>query len=183
MKAKLLFTLTIILASFGAVQAQSEQPATVVRSLFKLNFRTPGLEYERRIAELTTVNINPKLNFGIRYHNEIGIRAFLFPSLEVQARKYYNLSKRQEQEKNTAYNSGNFIALSTSGSTASILKNDYSVNQASFSVGPVWGMQRNYNNGFSLTLTLGAGYTKNYLGENRVTPLTGLNLGFLIGRR
>jgi hypothetical protein len=183
MKTRPLLTLALLLTTFQVAQAQDEQPATVAKSLFKINFLAPGLEYERGLNESMTLNINTSMGFEIGYNSITGLNTYLYPSLGLQARKYYNLDKRIEKGKNTAFNSGNFIALSAFGSTPSILNNENRVNEASYGIGPVWGMQRNYKSGFNLTLALGAGYTKNHFGESKVAPLAGLNLGFLIGRR
>lgn len=183
MKTKTLLTLAVILTSFTVAKAQGEQPAIVSKNLFKINFLAPGLEYERGLTESTTLNINTSLGFEIGYNSITGLNTYLYPSLGLQARKYYNLNKRNEKGKNAAFNSGNFIALSAFGSTPSILNNENRVNEASYGVGPVWGMQRNYNSGFNLTLTLGAGYFKSSLGDKSISPLMGLGLGFLIGRR
>jgi hypothetical protein len=183
MKTKTLLTLAFILTGFQVAQAQDVQPATVAKSLFKINFLAPGLEYERGLTESTTLNISTSMGFGLGYSSITGLNTYLFPSLGLQARKYYNLDKRIEKGKNAAYNSGNFIALSAFGSTPSIIENEHAVNEASYGIGPVWGMQRNYDSGFNLTLTMGAGYTKNNFGDKRISPLMGLNLGFLIGRR
>jgi hypothetical protein len=183
MKTRPLLTLALLLTTFQVAQAQDEQPATVAKSLFKINFLAPGLEYERGLNESMTLNINTSMGFEIGYNSITGLNTYLYPSLGLQARKYYNLDKRIEKGKNAAFNSGNFIALSVGGSTPSILNNENRVNEVSYGIGPVWGMQRNYNSGFNLTLTLGAGYFKSSLGDKSISPLMGLGLGFLIGRR
>ncbi|MEM9895295.1 MAG: hypothetical protein AAF789_02900, partial [Bacteroidota bacterium] len=52
-----------------------------------------------------------------------------------------------------------------------------------FTIGPVWGIQRNYASGFHLDLSIGLGYItggsdESFAIENAVTPIGNFELGF-----
>ncbi|MCC9137543.1 hypothetical protein ACFSKU_15560 [Pontibacter silvestris] len=182
MKARLLLPIVVLLMTSCVAQAQNDLPVTVTKRLYKINFFTLGLEFEQALGKSSTFNINPNISFGLDYHNERDYNAYLWPSLELQTRGYYNLNKRSKAGKNVSDNSGNFIALSIYGNTPSLIEHEESGNEASYGVGPVWGMQRNFNSGLNLTVTAGAGYGKDKFGDEGLTPLLRLNLGFLLGR-
>ena len=88
-----------------------------------------------------------------------------------------------EKGKKVSENSGNYItALAEITSGTPILggltsKADYAV-----VVGPAWGLQRVYNSGFKLNLNLGVGYGFDDLGGSYITPLVGIQLGWLLAK-
>jgi hypothetical protein len=178
MNLKFLLATAGILFPFCFAQAQDAPRAEAAERLFKINFLAPGFEYEQRIAASSTLNVNPFLGFAIDANSRTGFNYSLAPSLAIQARRYYNLGRRMEKGKNTANNSGNFVALFAGGSTAAIVTKDMPVSGPAYVIGPVWGLQRSYKSGFNLTLSLGAGRN-----NTRFTPITWMSMGFLVGRR
>jgi hypothetical protein len=190
MKAKLLVAAALALSIFNTAHAQTEQPAAVAKSLLRANFL--GLEYEQRITDLTTININPGVGFSFWWDSRRdGFNSRLHPGLGIEARRYYNLAKRLKRGKNIANNSGNFVALSVTGGNSvritggidPVQENDYMNTGLSYGIGPVWGIQRNYKSGFNLSLTAGGGYGKSNNGRTGFMPLLGGGLGFLIYKR
>ena len=167
--------------NFG--QDASTRPV-VAESLFSLNFLVPAVEFEAGVTENTTLDFNFGIGFGLAsgmYRN--GVEFGFFPTFQVQYRYYYNLVKRLEQEKKISDNNGNYFAghVSMSSGKPVIGALEYT-NNFSSTVGVVWGLQRIYDSGFKLNLNLGAGYGFNDLGDSYVSPLIGIQLGWLVTR-
>jgi hypothetical protein len=183
MKVKLLIAAVLVLSLFNNAHAQTEQqPATVANRLLRVNFLS--FDYEQRIGNLSTLNFDPGFSFSFWYDSRMGgFNSRLYPTLEIQARRYYNLAKRMEKGKNIANNSGNFVALSISGGTASIIAHESPVNEASYGIAALWGIQRSYKDLINLSLVAGPGYGKNSDGRKGFSPSLGLKMGFLIYRR
>jgi hypothetical protein len=85
-----------------------------------------------------------------------------FGSFNGQIRKYYNFEKRARQNRNTKNNSGDFIALNVFYMLDPLNEpNDpiFGV-QPFYGIGAVWGLNRTYQNGFSILFYIGLGYVE-----------------------
>ena len=168
---------TFLLLGF-CVQAQETS------NQFSLNFLMPSVEYETAISKNSTIDAN--LGFGFGYHDasyldkaEYGI----YPDFQLQYRHYYNLKKRLEKGKKISENSGNYIALSANVSSGEPIIGDMRLNNDySGFVGPLWGLQRVYNNNFKLNLNLGFGMGFNDREDPYFATHIGLQLGFKLGK-
>ncbi|MBT8296305.1 MAG: hypothetical protein KJO51_07800 [Gramella sp.] len=99
----------------------------------------------------------------------------------MQYRYYYNFEKRFDNGKKTSENSANYISgvVSVTGGKPIIGNLEYSNDYGGF-IGPAWGLQRVYNSGFKLNLNLGLGLGFNDTSDVYLTPLFGLQLGWII---
>lgn len=156
---------------------------TTTNSQFSLNLLAPSAEYELAVSDNSTVDMN--LGIGFAYHkSSYSGEAFgIYPGFEAQYRYYYNFEKRADKGKKASENSGNYIAglASITGGKPIIGDLQYSNDYGGF-VGPAWGLQRVYNSGFKLNLNLGIGMGFNDAGNTYLTPLFGLQLGWLVAQ-
>ncbi|MCB7481197.1 hypothetical protein [Christiangramia sediminis] len=156
---------------------------TTTNSQFSLNLLAPSAEYELAVSDNSTVDMN--LGVGFAYHkSSYSGEAFgIYPGFEAQYRYYYNFEKRADKGKKTSENSGNYIAgvASLTGGKPIIGDLEYANDYGGF-VGPAWGLQRVYNSGFKLNLNLGIGMGFNDAGDTYLTPLFGLQLGWLVAQ-
>ncbi len=176
---KKLFPLFLIFFNFNSF---SQSSAEVSKNLFSINFLLPSLEYETKIFNNSTLNLNLGTGFALvggEIHNET--KFGLFPNLSAQYRNYYNLERRLSKNKNISNNSGNYFGLHSAiyGGNPIIGDLEFTSNYAA-EVGPVWGLHRVYNNGFKLNLNLGLGYGFNDQRNSSLVPLVGFQLGWLI---
>ena len=151
---------------------------------FSLNFLIPSAEYEVALSENTS--IDAIIGIGAGYHksgfddsSEFGI----FPQFEAQYRWYYNFAKRQRKGKKVSENSANYIAAVGILAGGDPLIGDMELNNDYVGfVGPAWGLQRIYNGNFKLNLNLGMGLGFNDLGDQYLSPLIDIQLGFKLGK-
>jgi hypothetical protein len=178
MKERLLFSFCLF--SFLTINAQQDQ-ASVEDGLFSVNILTPGLEYEYRLTNSTTLDARVGTGFAYWKNTYFGEDFGIYPIFSIQYRHYYNLEKRVTKEKNISNNSANYIALSGTIESGKPIIGGLEYNEAYFgTIGPVWGLQRYYGSGFKLDLNLGAGYGFNESGESFLSLLIGFRLGWLL---
>ena len=166
-----------------SIQAQDEAVTTVAKNQFKINFLFPGFVYEHGFDAKNTLYSEVGLGLGYRYDSYYGESNFYFlPAINEQFRHYYNLEKRANKGKRTAYNSGNFIALSATYNFQSISTNEkYAEYCPSFTIAPVWGFQRTYKRKFNLELNLGAGVNFDKF-DTEFAVIGNFTLGWVIGK-
>ncbi len=91
--------------------------------VFRINFLSPGLEYEFPVGKKSTFSAGAGVAYGRSYPDlsigGSGFRYLLSPFLDLQYKHFYNFEKRLAKNKNIAHNSGNFIMarLYTRGET------------------------------------------------------------------
>ena len=182
MKHNYLLLLLLFLVSI-TMQAQDEAVANVEKSQFKINFLFPGFVYEYGFDDKNTLYSEACLGIGYRYNSYYDESTMYFlPMINEQFRHYYNLEKRARKGKRTAYNSGNFIAMSATYSFQSISTNEkYAEYCPSFTIAPVWGFQRTYKRKFNLEVNLGAGVNFDRF-DTEFAPVATFTLGWVIGK-
>lgn len=185
MKNLLIFIITATLAVSAISQeeklqipTQVEQKSDVEKGIMKLNFLPMSLSYEFRVDQSMTMTVEPSFSFtwtnGVPYFS---------PHVNVYFRHYYNFTKRNMKGKRTAKNSANFVGATmvfnfwNAAWTPSMESNDYI---RYFSVGPLWGIQRNYSKHFSLGINLSPLIS---LGNKGIKPdaMAMVTLGFWLG--
>ena len=172
--------LLLFLAFLLSLAAYAQDQPSVEEELFSINILTPGLEYEHKLTNATTLGLRAGSGFAYR-KGTFGEGFGVYPIFNVQYRYYYNLKKRLAKGKNVSNNSANYIALSGAIQSGKPIIGDLEFNEGYFGViGPVWGLQRYYGAGFKLDLNLGAGYAFNESGSSVFSPIIGLKLGWLI---
>lgn len=169
----------LLFALSGVLSAQT---AAGTSSQFSLNLITPSLEYEVAVTNESTIDMD--LGIGFAYHKSLGESEFgIFPGFEVHYRYYYNLQKRQDNNKKASENSGNYIAAigSISGGDPIIGDLKYASDYGVF-FGPAWGLQRVYYSKLKLNFNLGAGYGFNQRGTSYFAPIFAIQLGWKLGK-
>ncbi len=156
---------------------------STTNSQFSLNLIAPSAEYELSISDRSTIDMN--LGVGFAYHRSSysGEAYGFYPGVEVQYRYYYNIEKRLDKGKNISENSANYITgiVSLTDGNPIIGDLEYSEDLGGF-IGPAWGLQRVYKKGFKLNLNLGIGLGFNDSGSTYLTPLFGIQLGWLVAQ-
>lgn len=179
-----------------------EKSESQVTDLIKVNFLTPGINYEKKVGKSQTLvalaYLNTAILIGASSAQGIRSNVFIDPAVQLQYRFYYNYQKRQEKVKRTALNSLNYISptfqfVFSDRRTSS----EYffeSKRRAMNTIGAVWGFQRNYNNRLSLDFNIGLGYlfttatTINNselirINVGQISPMSQLTLGFWLNKR
>ena len=167
-------TLLILVGAVVSATAQDET-ARVERHLIKINALLPGMEYEAAVSRLVTLNVNPYLRPS--YTSRDGL--ILQPAAHVQVRKYYNLARRQNRDKNITGNSGAFVGLSIFGASQSLTNAEDFRSDNYYGLGPVWGIQRTFGSNFNLSANGGVGYT---IDNQQFVLLLNLRIGWALFR-
>ena len=189
------FITSILLMMFTNVtvaQLANDAEPKVERHQFAYNFLT-NISYETRVSDKTTFRFSGPVLGGVLYRNtSITINDYhqeesqwgysIRPALDVQFRYYYNLSKRLQQGKKIAHNSGNYIAGVVGGAGPAIAKSDnVYVSDFTLTLGALWGIQRNYGKRFMMNVGVGPGISF-YDSKTEFTPIIGLSVGFRLGK-
>jgi opacity protein-like surface antigen len=183
MKINHLFLLLTVLI-INAAQAQDDAPVSVAKNQFKINpLLSPGFVYEHGFSAKNT--LYSELSFAIGYRHDGFYNEstwYFIPRINEQFRHYYNLEKRAAKGKRTANNSGNFVALYAQYDFQSIstnkLFNEYC---PSFTLAPVWGIQRTYKGKFNIDLNMGAGVNIDQ-NDTEFALVANFTLGWVIGK-
>jgi len=157
--------------------AQDRIPVQLTDNQFSVNFFAPTLNYERSISDNQTLNFNFGLFDYAAFSNDDDTEFQLGPSVGVSFRNYY---ARKKVKKELLPNSGNYFGV-TSKYVFGITTND-EIEQSPIIGGVVWGMQRNYQNGFRLGLELGTGLVTGRNVDTGLVPIANFNLGFVINK-
>ena len=179
---KIICSLFLSALLINVVQAQ-EGSTSVEKNQFKINLLFPGFVYEHGFNTKNTLYSEVSLGAGYRYNSYYDeSNVYFFPMINEQFRHYYNLEKRAAKGKKIARNSGNFLALSGYYNFQSISSNEkYGEYPSSFTLAPVWGLQRTYKGRLNLELTFGAGVNFDKY-DTEFAPIANFTLGWVIGK-
>ncbi|CAC9976190.1 MULTISPECIES: hypothetical protein [Flavobacterium] len=179
---KIRFSFLLLLAFIVNVHSQ-DATTSVSKNQFKVNVLFPGFVYEHGFTEKNTLYSEVSLGFGYRKSSYYYESTWSFyPMINEQFRHYYNLEKRADKGKRTAYNSGNFLALNATYNFKPIsTNNNFGEYAPSFTLAPVWGLQRTYNGKLNLELHLGAGINVDKY-NTEFAPVANFTLGWVIGK-
>ncbi|MGO4771794.1 hypothetical protein ACEN2I_09025 [Flavobacterium sp. W22_SRS_FK3] len=183
MKKKYLFLLLSVLLN-NIIYSQEEEVVSVAKNQFRINILlSPGFVYEHGFDSKNTLYSEAGLILGYRHSDFYDESTLYFvPTINEQFRHYYNLQKRANKGKRTAHNSGNYVALIAVYNFKSISVNEkFNEYCPSFTVAPLWGLQRTYKRKFNIDLNLGAGVNidKN---DTDFIALANFSLGWVIGK-
>jgi len=181
MTSKIKISLILIISFLS--NSYSQESPSVEKNQFKINVILPGFVYEHGFTNKNT--LYSELSIGLAYRKSFfydeATWSFL-PVINEQFRHYYNLDKRADLGKRTAHNSGNFLALNAIYNFESLsTNNSYSESTSSFTIAPVWGLQRTYKGGFNLGFNAGIGYNIDKY-ENDFVPVVNFSLGWVLGK-
>ncbi|MEY4539358.1 MAG: hypothetical protein RLZZ306_1115 [Bacteroidota bacterium] len=187
---KLISTLAFLSIAFvsNAQQFTAQDDATTTKSVTNISILSPAITHEIAIGRNQTIFIAGGINGVSRFEEtgnttpKISNRDFgLAPRASADFRNYYNFGKRLGKGKNINNNSGNYLALRAEYRFAPIVnKVQFPDINNGFALGGVWGIQRVYNSGIYLGLSLGLGYL---FGDKKLdaTSMGDFHLGFNIG--
>ncbi|MDG1572197.1 hypothetical protein OZ410_07705 [Robiginitalea sp. M366] len=141
----------------------------------QLNLLMPGLQYE--LGLLPNLTVGAEIGLGLATPRE---GYSLAPAYRAFSRYYHNLKARQAGGKTVSGNSGNYFAITfnhyfTKLELAGNMDNE---GRDLIFLGPVYGLQRSYGNGFSFSVDAGAGfYFRNRISSG-IGPSVHLRLGW-----
>jgi len=151
------------------------------RHQFKLNLLSPGFTYELGLFKNQSVSSN--VGLGLATYEE----GYVFGlALNNRYRYYHNFNRREDLEKNTSGNSGNYIAAAQAifFSQLRIATNVEAPTDFNLGFyGMVYGIQRTYENGFNFNVELGAGYYKGDGVLDGYGPLFNFTFGWVATKR
>ncbi|MEM9024967.1 MAG: hypothetical protein AAGB22_14575 [Bacteroidota bacterium] len=178
----------IALLCFLLVSASAGAQDLTSDPFWRINFLWPGAGFEYNLGNNQTLVAEAALQPYLEFES-VNNQNFSFisinPMMSGQYRYYYNLAKRKSNGLRSHYNSGNFVggmvnlflpAFITAGDTDEF--GDPS--GSGYSLGPVWGIQRTYDNGFNLNLALGLGL-QDRVGDAELALIGGISLGYILG--
>lgn len=176
--------LAVVLASVQIAFCQgsvtTELKPTQVRALFLC----PGISIEQKLSNKHSFNLIAAIQPGVSEHtlepDGTQYEFYMAPFVSGEIRNYYD---RKQVKKELAPNSGNYFALAVGYYMNRIINDSGKENydeslENSFFVGPVWGFQRNYLNGFHLNISFGLGYQQGEHLDGRVGLITNGGFGF-----
>lgn len=180
-------SILVIILIFGCTNvlvAQGTIEPDLADTQVKATLLPLGLALEQKIGDKQTLNIGVGAQLTFYSYNDSfqgsGTEVFLTPFVTGEFRNYYN---RKQVKKELEQNSGNYVALlggyvmeRFGGNDDAVILIDSFEN--SFFIGPVWGMQRNYQTGFHLNLSIGLGYQSGDYLDGRVGIISAGGLGF-----
>lgn len=197
MKISTLFFALICINLFS-LNAQDEpsalikgESASVVENLVKVETLYPnllGVSYEKKfrkdISLYSMVGFLGSYGGGSNSEVKYGVSSYfvLTPQITVQPRFYHNLGKRAASDKNTNYNSANYIGLSARVYDEGL----FITNAENFPKGAAkldlmlsYGLQRTFFNRMNFDLAIQPGFQFTSAGA---TPILGVNLqlGFIV---
>jgi hypothetical protein len=181
-----------ILSCLLLLQAKAQEKK-YTQNLLTATILSPGISYEIAAGNKFTVKLKAVVFPGFRYSQTLllnGRSHFSFvPTavLSADGRYYYNFQQRLKKEKNINRNSANYIGLT--GSYGSSIETFHAEDGTTvrtitqlYDIGFVWGMQRNYDNRFSLDLNVGPSILRPLV-DGGFGITANLTLGIWLGKR
>lgn len=148
---------------------------------FKINFLLPGLEYEVKLMQDFTFCFRGGLNIGLQVPGIFGENATRLkgkPYGEVQIRRFFKTKSKSNKGKTLIGSSGDYFGLRLKYFYNETLAISPEFDRYVSLVGPMYGLQRNFNNKLSWSFHTGLG---TYLGGVRLSPTAfiGITIGYL----
>lgn len=105
------------------------------------------------------IALRSEISFGFAFAYSMGESKWAFiPGINLAPRYYYNLEKRASKGKQTAGNSGNFIALNLGYVPGLAIQSSNAEIDPSLHIIPTWGIRRNIGTSFNYEIAFGIGY-------------------------
>ena len=185
-KIFLLFV-SLFLLLFGP-DMMAQEPVDLTSTQFTVSILPLMAHIEGKLSDKQSLTFGGGLGYSAFYSEVNGEGDFEFfstPFLTASFRNYYN--RKFVRKDNLKQNSGNYVALLGNYQFENLV--DLGVlgtgktGLDSFSIGPVWGIQRNYGSGIHLDLSVGVGYRVGQSNEfveieSGLTFIGGFELGY-----
>ena len=178
----------ILITIIGVSSYSQTKKVSVEKSIYGVQTGLFGvwINNESKLFDKISLKSEIGLDFGVSGKTFFDEKLIFFatPSITVEPRFYYNLSKRLDKNKNISNNSGNYISIkSTYNPDWFVVSNKDNItvyNQ--LRIVPSWGIKRTYGKHFTLETGAGIGFqfVENTFAKNTENK-TGLDLHFRIG--
>ena len=152
---------------------------SVEKNLFKLDFILPGITYEHKITNKTTVVLNPFSGINGGWYGSY-VYFSVLPSINLEFRYYYNLKRRVRLNKNIQNNSANYFAPRVMLEFPSIVNNYNDKTTFGAGIGGVYGIQRTYSSGIYILGEWGLGFWEE---NSLVFPILTFKMGYVFRRK
>ncbi|GEM_PF-2642931 len=187
LKKAFLFSITTLLVLQSSF-IKAQEPVDLAPIQFTVSLLPLMAHIEGKVSDKQSLTFGGGLGYSAFYSEVNGEGDFEFfstPFLTASFRNYYN--RKFVRKDNLKQNSGNYIALLGNYQFENLV--DLGVlgtgetGLDSFSIGPVWGIQRNYGSGIHLDLSVGVGYRVGQSDEfieieSGLTLIGGFELGY-----
>lgn len=171
-----------LLLAINGVRAQSNRNVEDHQVQFGLPL--PAILYEAGIGKNSTLSVEAVAGLWIRGCTGCTTEFGVYPIFRGQYRYYYNMERRLDKGKNISGNTGNYVGGLLLYQDGTSLLGDLNT-LSTIAVGPVYGLQRIYKNGFFYRLETGLAYYEDNsaFDNNGVTLVLAARLGWVIGGR
>lgn len=159
MKKSPLFSLLLIISIFFSNRAFSQgqevtlDPAQLTVDIFPLI-----VHIELKLGKKNSFTLGGGLTYNL-YFESGSLGRDISPFFTSSLRNYYR--RKRVNKSNLRNNSGNYVGILSTYAFNTLVSVDGTIFETdldSFSVGPVWGFQRNYASGIHLDLSIGPGF-------------------------
>lgn len=158
-----------------------------LKHLSRLHLINPGFEWQIVTNDQSVLSIKPAFGYDGSFPETSNFSltgGFLYdisPQFTIQHLWFYNRQRRSEKGRIKSGNSGNFISLKLHARGPSVASNFIRKSDLEFAIGPTWGIQREYRNGFFLFLDVGPVYYFDVKGNHGFFPLLPrISIGFTL---
>lgn len=147
---------------------ETQSSASVVNTQFKGSFLPIGLILEQKVGKNQTLFIQAKMvnhvtpTFRTTGNNN-GLRHWQYAmagQIRLEYKNYFNLAARAANGRSIYNNSGMYLGVLASGKTPALIMNQSRIPwfyQPKLSLGPVFGVQRTFDNNISIDYAIGIG--------------------------
>lgn len=147
----------------GLITASKAQSISVEKSTFGIQVGAVGVWIYNESKLTNSIALRSEVGLESKFKEYTEAAFYLAPVITLEPKWYYNLKKRSAKEKDTAWNSGNFISIQISyvpdWFIIPIVNSSFDVlHRSQISIVPTWGIRRNFGNYFNYEAGLGIGY-------------------------
>jgi hypothetical protein len=176
---RILFFLALLFSCIAAISQQVKRLTPLTSAdvgLLSVAVTHSPVISRKFIADMS-IGIGPGYDIAEGYHT-LKVLPAVFAS--VTPKYYYNHDKRSGNDKNTAFNSGNFLGAKVKYSHPVFVKTD-DIRQALL-VNAFWGLQRQLNQSWFFGAQAGIGYSWDVSSENKfgtIYPALDFRFGYI----
>ncbi len=188
MVRKVILSGIVLICLFQSTTLKAQVPVELSPTQFTLSVLPLMAHLESKLTDHQSITFGGGLIYSAYYSDVNGEGEFEFyttPFLTASLRNYYK--RKYVRKDNLRQNSGNYVAFLATYQFDTIVDIDglgvLETDLNSFTLGPVWGFQRNYGSGIHLDLSMGLGYRTGQSNEvisieKGITFIGGFELGF-----